>query len=307
MNSVHNDVLVSFILISYNQEKYIEKALLSVLNQDYNNIQIIVSDDASNDNTKSIIRKYNANNEFIFLDSDINRGLIGNLNYAFTFAQGEYIVVMSGDDISETNRVSTIVDTFIKNPDVSCIYSNTKDINLDGEKIENSQYGYRYHIKNKKINIKKHLLNDLGILGCSAAYKKCLIEKPLPQFLPSEDKVLTLRALLNGNIFFINKKLVSYRLGSGVSNNLNKKSISEYMKIIEGRLKTIEGYILELENTSDKRYISILITQRKFLTSALDIIKNKKKSLPDSFFSLTEISNRDRLRFLLYRYFIKNM
>ncbi|KJF78562.1 hypothetical protein UA45_05225 [Morganella morganii] len=55
MNSTYNDKLVSFVLISYNQEKYIEDALLSVLEQDYSNLEIIVSDDGSTDNTKNII------------------------------------------------------------------------------------------------------------------------------------------------------------------------------------------------------------------------------------------------------------
>lgn len=298
------NILVSFILISYNQEKYIEDALLSVLNQNYKNLQIIVSDDASTDHTKSIISKYASNHDFLFLNHKKNQGLIGNLNSAFSFAQGEIIVVMAGDDISETNRVTAIVDCFVQHPNVYCIYSNTKDIDLNGNELQNSSYGFKYHTRNGTMNLYKHLFNDLGILGCSAAYRKCLIEHPLPTFLPSEDKILTMRALMKGDIMFLHDKLVKYRLGSGISNNLNKKNQAEYKKIIQARIKTIDGYISELKiDAIYKNKISFLIIQKAFLESVLDIFENKKNKLPSGFFDVKNITIKDKLRFIFYRYF----
>ncbi|MDH0353983.1 glycosyltransferase [Morganella sp. GD04133] len=303
MNSTYNNKLVSFVLISYNQEKYIEDALLSVLEQDYSNLEIIVSDDGSTDNTKNIIKRHHHNN-FIFLDNQENKGLIGNLNHAFSYINGEYVVVMAGDDISLPHRTSTIVKYFDNNPDINCIYSNTLDINPDSEEIPLSAYGFKYYIRNKNMNIHSHLLNDLGILGCSAAFRKFLLEKPLPDFLPSEDKLLTLRALINGRIGFINEKLVKYRLGTGISNNLNKKESSEYLKLLKGRILTIDGYISELSNINNmEKYITLLKRQRKFLESSLQILQDKRYRLPDFYFDFKNISFRDKLKFIYYRYF----
>lgn len=303
MNTILKDKLISFVLVSYNQEKYIEAALLSVLDQTYSNIEIIVSDDGSTDKTKDIIRLHH-NDNFIFLDNKKNKGLIGNLNFAFRYIKGEYVVVMAGDDISLPHRTSTIVNYFDDNPDTYCIYSNTIDINSDGEEIALSSYGYKYYTRNGNMSINSHLLNDLGILGCSAAFRKSILEKPLPHFLPSEDKILTLRALINGDIGFINEKLVKYRLGTGISNNLNNRNNSEYIKIIKARILTIDGYILELNDiTKMKKYILILEKQKKFLFSALTLIENRKYGLPTFYFDFKNISFKDKVRFIYYRYF----
>ncbi|WP_274369925.1 glycosyltransferase [Morganella morganii] len=242
MNTILNNKLISFILVSYNQEKYIEAALLSVLEQDYSNIEIIVSDDGSTDKTKDIIRSHH-NDNFTFLDNKENKGLIENLNIAFSYAKGEYVVAMAGDDISLPHRTSTIVKYFDDHPDVYCIYSNTIDIDSDNKEIISSSCGLKYNKRNGKMTVNSHILNDLGVLGCSAAYKQCLVDEPLPLSVPSEDKILTLRALLKGEVGFIHEPLVKYRLGTGISNNTNQRSLSQYIKRVHNIIRTYNGYL----------------------------------------------------------------
>ncbi|MBP6467763.1 MAG: glycosyltransferase [Fusobacteriaceae bacterium] len=300
-----NDTLVSFVLITYNQEKYIADALTSALSQNYSNLQIIVSDDASTDNTAKIIKSMMTNHNFLFIENKENKGLVGNLNHAFSFVKGEVIVVMAGDDISMPNRVNKIKDIFIRQPEISCVYSDTLDIDSNGNTIPNSSYGYKYYKRNGKITIDRHLMENLGILGCSAAFRKSLIQQPLPFFLPSEDKILTLRALLKGEIFFINEKLVKYRLGTGISNNLNKKNKLEYIKALKARVLTIDGYILELTNIDTSEYkvkIKKLRKIKSYLSSSLEIMENNKLSLPKYFFSLQSIKLKDKIRFLYYKF-----
>ncbi len=304
MLSKENKPLVSFILVSYNQESYIEEAINSIFNQSYENLQIIISDDGSTDRTKNIILEKIKNRDVIFLNNKENKGLIGNLNLAFSYVEGDIIIAMAGDDISMPNRVTAIVESFIQNPDVFCIYSNTIDIDKNSVEIPNSSYGLKYHRKNGEMTVEKHLKENLGILGCSAAFKRCLITSPLAHFLPSEDKVLTLRALLKGKILFIPEKLVKYRLGTGISNNLNKKNKFEYKKNLRARILTIDGYILELnENSIFSEKIKELEIIKEFLTSALNIIELKKVSLPVNFFNLKSIKLKDKLRFLYYRFY----
>lgn len=294
-------MLVTYILLCYNQENFIGSAIESIINQNYKEIEIIVSDDCSTDKSWNAISNMSQKNNIKITKTKKNIGLIGNINHALTLATGDIIIFMGGDDISEPNRTQITVDYFKKHLNVYGLYSSTIDIDHNGVEIKNSNYGLKYYNRNGDMNINSHLLNDLGMLGCSAAYRACLLEKPLPDLLPSEDKVLTLRALMKGEVGFINKKLVRYRLGTGISNNLNKKNISEYIKIIKSRIRTIDGYISELYISKNINTIK-LEKQKKFLISILSILDAKKHTLPKYFFDFENISLRDKIRFLYYRY-----
>ncbi len=297
-------MLVTYILLCYNQEKFIDFAIESIINQNYKEIEIIVSDDCSTDKSWNAISNISQKNNLKITKTKKNMGLIGNINHALTLATGDIIIFMGGDDISEPNRTQITVDYFKKNLNVYGLHSSTIDIDHNGIEIKNSNYGLKYHNRNGDMNINSHLLNDLGILGCSAAYRACLLEKPLPDYLPSEDKILTLRALTLGKVGFINEKLVKYRLGTGISNNLNKKESSEYQKLLKGRILTIDGYMSELSNIDNMgKYITLLKKQKKFLASSLKILQDKKYSLPDFYFDFKSISLRDKLKFIYYRYF----
>lgn len=92
---------VNVILITYNQEKYIEQALHSILMQETTfAFDIIVADDCSTDATLNIIRQYanESNIKFIFLPNNENLGYIKNYQRAFAACESDYITIMEGDD-----------------------------------------------------------------------------------------------------------------------------------------------------------------------------------------------------------------
>ncbi|MGL5317889.1 MAG: glycosyltransferase [Bacteroidales bacterium] len=96
-----NNVVVSVIMLSYNQEKYIEDALKSVLFQKTNySFEIIVADDCSTDATPEIIRKYASQypSKIVVLERKKNLGLIANFMDAYSQANGKYIAICEGDD-----------------------------------------------------------------------------------------------------------------------------------------------------------------------------------------------------------------
>jgi len=99
--------LVSVIVICYNHEKYVEQAIQSVLDQDYDNIEIIVADDASDDHSIDKIKDLNAIHPgIIVLENEQNIGNCSTFNRAFKVSGGEYIVDLSADDILEPTRIS---------------------------------------------------------------------------------------------------------------------------------------------------------------------------------------------------------
>ncbi len=90
--------LVSIILPTYNGEKYIKRAIESVLSQTFSNWELLVIDDGSIDNTKSIVRVYN-DKRIIYLKNEVNLGIQKTLNKGIREAKGEYIARIDDDDI----------------------------------------------------------------------------------------------------------------------------------------------------------------------------------------------------------------
>lgn len=103
---ISSNVLVSVILSTYNSEETIEKSLVSLLNQTYKNLEILISDDGSTDKTKEICKKFQLNDERILLFSNKkNIGLTKSLNSLAQKARGSLIARQDADDISLPERI----------------------------------------------------------------------------------------------------------------------------------------------------------------------------------------------------------
>jgi glycosyltransferase involved in cell wall biosynthesis len=105
---------VSIIIISYNQEQFIEEAVLSAVTQDYENLEVIVSDDGSSDNTQSIIKELaskHPNRLFPILNKQ-NAGITANCNKALRACTGDFISLLGGDDIILPGKIRAQADWF---------------------------------------------------------------------------------------------------------------------------------------------------------------------------------------------------
>lgn len=105
--------LVTFALLTFNQEKYIRQAVESALNQDYSNLEIVVSDDCSSDKTIEIVASavdfYKGPHKVAIRRTQKNVGTLRHLVEVAGISNGRLIVLAAGDDISKKNRVSSIV------------------------------------------------------------------------------------------------------------------------------------------------------------------------------------------------------
>lgn len=121
-----NKPLISVIMSVYNEEKYIDESLKSILNQTVKDFELIIVNDCSTDNTKQIIDELAAKDSRIkLIDNEQNMGLTRNLNKALAYARGEYIARMDGDDISMPNRFETQIKYLEEHPDIMLISCNT--------------------------------------------------------------------------------------------------------------------------------------------------------------------------------------
>ena len=100
------DNLYSIIMPAYNAEKYIEKAIKSVINQSYKKWELIIVDDGSNDNTIKIIQKYVSTDKRIKLFQNPKKGAGAARNYGILNSKGKYIAFIDSDDYYSPNFIS---------------------------------------------------------------------------------------------------------------------------------------------------------------------------------------------------------
>ncbi len=125
-----NIPLVSIVTPSYNQGRFIEDTILSVKNQDYSNIEHIIVDGGSTDNTIEVLKKYEGTYNMRWI-SEPDEGQADAVNKGFEMARGEIIGWLNSDDIyTNRNSLSSVVDCFLMNPETDIVYGNA--VHIDG-------------------------------------------------------------------------------------------------------------------------------------------------------------------------------
>lgn len=255
--------LVSFILISYNQERYIADAIEAALSQDYEKIEFIFHDDCSNDNTFKIISELSdsSNRNIIYRSNSNNLGLAGNFNAALSLANGDIIVVAAGDDISLFDRVSNTVQLFKNNDDISFLSFNDYKIN-----DENKILGVLNDklTEDKKLTLKQFLNGiELEFCGASRAFKRELFDifKELLQECPTEDTPYRLRGLMLGNGMVSKLPGIKYRIHNNNLSNANNLSKMKHNLVSKQYEIDIKRALLK-ERISESESHDLLIWSR---------------------------------------------
>jgi|TARA_B110000240_G_C13484657_1_gene446859 alpha-1,3-rhamnosyltransferase len=99
--------LVTVIVPAYNHQDFIEQTIESIVNQTYGyaNIELIVIDDCSKDNTGNILRELSKKYEFVFLKNEVNLGVVKNMNSLLKISKGKYISFCASDDYYDINKI----------------------------------------------------------------------------------------------------------------------------------------------------------------------------------------------------------
>jgi len=140
-----NSALVTIVAISYNQERYVIDALNSIKNQTYKNIQLIIADDGSKDNTKQLISGWLKDNwpDALFLNHPVNRGVTKNLNSALPYVKGEFYQFFGCEDFLLPKKIELQVNILINNPDYAIAYSDMYRMDVDGNYFPKTFYTFK--------------------------------------------------------------------------------------------------------------------------------------------------------------------
>ena len=125
--------LVSIITPSYNQARFLEATIQSVLAQDYPNIEYILIDGGSSDGSGELIKKYA--DKLAYWVSEPDKGQTDALNKGFAQAKGEILAYLNSDDTYEPTAVSEAVEFLQKNPEIGLVYGDANFIDETGKSI----------------------------------------------------------------------------------------------------------------------------------------------------------------------------
>jgi len=211
--------LATFALMAYNQEKFIREAVEGAFAQDYEPLEIILSDDCSTDGTFDIMQEmaetYKGNARVIVSQNTENLGLIGHVNQLFDACSGELIILAAGDDISFPNRTKCCVEYYNKLED--------KRVLIHGDVIGIGEHGERLGKRSPPIKslrpIDELALSRSLYIGATGAISRALIGsyEPIKFRKAYEDVVWGFRAALDDAFHYLPETLVYYRVGVGIS------------------------------------------------------------------------------------------
>ncbi len=126
--------LVSIIMASYNHADYIEEAVESVIQQDFNSWELIIVDDASTDQTAEVLELYKNNPKIHIFYSKVNRK-IHSRNFAAAEAKGKYLAFLNSDDLFLPEKLKSQVDHLENHPECGVVFSHVGIIDQNSRRL----------------------------------------------------------------------------------------------------------------------------------------------------------------------------
>lgn len=212
---------ISYIIVSYNNEQFIGEAVESALSQIYSPLEIIISDDCSDDRTfeitKKIVTTYTGPHSVRISRNHTNLGLGANINRAMELCHGEIVVAAAGDDISLPVRTELIYQAWEwSRRKATSIFSSYLIIDKDGASDGTGGFRRADHNSMGFTILNGNLLRFLRrrepvVNGCTHAWSPVLFKYFGPLRSGLEDSVLSFRTLGIGQMLYIHEPLVKYR------------------------------------------------------------------------------------------------
>lgn len=209
--------MISIIVPVYNVEKYIENCIESIVNQTYKNLEILLINDGSTDNSGYICDKWGSKDNRIQVIHQENQGLSDARNVGIKKSKGQYILFVDGDDIIADNMAQFLVET-IERKGVDCVFCQYEYINETANKVKDSTL----EVDSIKVVTKQEsllrLLNHLEIsVVWNGLYKADLI-RDLKFMIGKKNEDTAWRYLAVDRcktIAYIPNRLYGYRMRSG--------------------------------------------------------------------------------------------
>jgi glycosyltransferase involved in cell wall biosynthesis len=207
----YNNYLISIIMPAFNVEKYIKESVFSVLNQSYKNIELLIFDDGSSDNTISEISKFHDSRIKLF-KGNINLGAAKARNYLLSKSKGDFVAFLDSDDICLKHRFKDCISYFENNPEIELIGARTILIDENSKKYSFVKSFESFNYKDVEADL---FFNNTFSLS-TVIIRRSILQYIIfdERFEPAEDYELFSRISGIVKMENINKCLVKYRISS---------------------------------------------------------------------------------------------
>ena len=215
---------VSVILTSYNHEKYIRAAIDSVLNQTFTNFELIIWDDASTDNSWSVINSYSDLRVRKFRNEKREWGGLVN-KVILTLELGEYIAIHHSDDVWESNKLEKQVAILDEKPKIGAVFTNALAIDESGFALKDEKHFY-FNIFKQPNRTRHEWLRFFLTQGNALCHPSVLLRKECyrefglyRRYLPQvADFDMWIRVCLKFEIYVLPDKLTKFRVRDNDAN-----------------------------------------------------------------------------------------
>lgn len=242
-------------MATYNGEKFLAEQLDSLLHQTYKNIEIVITDDGSKDNTIAIIKKYqqSADNIHLYIN-DINTGVTKAFERSVRMSAGEFICFADQDDIWVDNKIEILLNNIEKE---DAVYSNSELVDQHGISL-NKDFSSIMNMRSYYSGEPFFVSNCVP--GHTILMKKSFAEKILP--FPENimfDRWISYCAAANNGIRYVDKILVKYRqhenntIGTGRKKHARYKEIKS--RLFQDKLEELQTIQTAPVSNNETQYI----------------------------------------------------
>lgn len=240
---------VSVIIPSYNHEKFIEECIQSVLNQSFQDFEIIITDDASTDLTIKVLEQFDDPRIKLFRHLS-NQGASVATNNCIAHASGKYIAMLSSDDAWHPEKLAIQVEYLEQNPEIGAVFGKAEWIDETGQPLTHHTFPHVeiFEVSNRgRFEWLRHFFYKGNCLchPCSLIRRECYqtigVLNPVFANLPDFD--LWIRLCLNYEIAILDRKLIRFRRmtnesnASGDTNSSRIRNRFEYRQILNHYLQ----------------------------------------------------------------------
>lgn len=216
---------VSVVLISYNHAKYLREAIESVLSQTYEDFELIIWDDASKDDSWSIIKSYDDKRIRAFRNEEHKRGIWGLNKSISEICMGEYIAIHHSDDVWEPEKLARQVEHLDNFESVGAIFTQVHAIGESGDAFSDAQHFY-YKIFDQDNRARHEWLRFFFLKGNALCHPSAMVRKSCFDecglyrygFAQLGDFDMWIRICLKHEIYIIPRKLTRFRVRAGEAN-----------------------------------------------------------------------------------------
>lgn len=287
-----NRIKLSIVVPCYNVENFIEKCIESLINQKYiENIEILLINDGSTDNTEKKIKKYLKNKHNLIYFYKKNEGLSKTRNFGIENSKGKYIMFLDGDDYLEKEFSEIVIPTIDKEFDLINISHRQVLLNKENNKAKTLK---SFSLKKQTLNLNDFIFNSFLTSACTKIIKKEIIQSNKIYFSDAkwyEDVNFVLKIAVKSNrIINISENLYNYvQRNNSITKTYNEK-ILDIFYIIDDVLDFFEkneivlrekmkSYLI-FEYCLNHHYSRLIRTEKnlknKILEQTIEYLNNKK-------------------------------